>query len=112
MLTDAEKVVIAKKNLESFFKRVTSKEYVTEGIEYTYLYFADGSFNIDYYWSDHVITPTGFYRYISRYNSTTKPRNKWITEIRLSPFLYEELTSRLTNSSGQLIISGVLINKG
>lgn len=60
-----------------------------------YVLHHDGYVTEDYYWTDHDITPTRFYRWLQTYNSHNKCRRSWASKVMLDDRVFDSLTSML-----------------
>lgn len=105
-----DKTVIAKQNYENFHRKMASllKEEPKQRIS-VYVFHNDGTSTEDFYWSDHELTPTGFYKWIKTYNKPNTFRTKHIHEVHIPDFLYKRLITMIEQPTENINIDGVVV---
>ena len=109
MLTDEEKLVIAKQRYQEFMNRTRSTEPVPDQQYRALVFHVNGTNTDDFYWYDHPITPTAMYRWIKSYNSSKRPRVLWINKVILEDEMYNQLTSMTNATNNEMVINDVLV---
>jgi len=110
-MTDEEKYLLAKKHYEECVNRISSQTITpNKGLVSSFLTTTQDNTYEDFYWTDHVLTPTALYRWIKKqHNNTTKQRKDWLTQVSLPKKSYDALIIMYEEFIPPLIVSGVTI---
>lgn len=106
-MNETDKTKLAKKNYDTFLKKLNVAEKQLDTTVKVYVTTKSGKTVEDFYWSDHDISPTAVYKWLMLRNH--KQKNK-IIAAKFPKTLYQRLSDMCdSDDKKQINIDGIII---
>lgn len=109
-MKEIDKHQLAKQRFNTFVQKLNKSQNILPKEQHiAYLHLRNTQVIQDFYWTDHEITPTAFYRWTKTYNATRRDRSKWADTVVIDDQLYNTLVGMMSHFEPPLIMDDITV---